>query len=89
MSNLPEAVAPQRVADGTRSIALINTIGMTVLFGIEICFLALAFDWSLAGLLHLPPAVSVPLGVIPMAAAIVATVWIARKTWQFERDTIG
>jgi len=86
MSILPEAVAPQRVAAGARSIALLNTIGMTVLFGAEVGILAIAFDWSVAGLLHLPPVVYLPLGVIPVAAALVATVWIARNTWNFERD---
>ncbi len=62
---------------------------MTVLFGVEAGFLAGSLDWSLAGLLHMPPAVYLSFGAIPGAAAVVATVWIARKTWRFEHDAIS
>ncbi len=66
------------------AFALLNTIGMTVLFGTEIGFVAVALDWAIAGLLHLGTAVTMAIGTVPAAAALVATAWIARRTWLYE-----
>ena len=84
MSTPLEPVASPRPASAILAIAILNTIGMTILFGSEIGFVALALDWSAAGLLHLPPEIYLPLGAIPMTCALIATVWIAKRTWAYE-----
>ncbi|MCT8970413.1 hypothetical protein [Microbaculum marinisediminis] len=88
MSTPLEPAGPSRPAATVLAIAILNTIGMTILFGSEIGFVALALDWSAAGLLHLPPEIYLPLGVIPMACALVATAWIAKRTWAYETGRV-
>lgn len=90
MSTLPETVAQQHSADAASrpvsGFAILNTTAMTVLFGSQLGFLSLSFDWGLAGLLHLGPAVYLALGAVTMGLAAWATGWVARQTWRYERD---
>jgi hypothetical protein len=84
-----EPVAPHRMVAAGFAVALLNTMAMTVLFGSQTGFVAFALDWSIAGLFHLPPAVYLPLGAVPVALALVATAAVAKRAWTFERQAGG
>lgn len=89
MSTSPETVAePQSAPAATGAAiatAVLNTIGMTLLFGSEIGFMAVSLDLSIAGLLHAGPAVYLPLGAVLAGLAGWATALAAMRAWRYER----
>jgi|GEM_PF-2866880 len=88
MSLVLESAAPRRFASGSLAFALLSTLGATVLVGSEAGFVALAFDWSVSGLLHLPPIIHLPLAAVSCALATAATGWFAVNAWRYESGVI-
>ncbi|MEJ8571807.1 hypothetical protein [Microbaculum marinum] len=78
--------APSQPVASALLPAIVSTVGMTVLVGSEALFAAVALDWAGGGLLHLPASLHLALGAVPVAAAMYATYWVARRTWQYERS---
>lgn len=66
-------------------LVLVNAFAVTILVGGEALLLAVALDWSLAGLLYLQPAIYLPLGGVLVGLAVWASVIVFRNTLAVER----
>lgn len=79
------SASSQRPGTALWALAISNTVAATVLVGSEIFVVAASIEWSLTGLLHLGPALYLPLGAVLFAASAAGTAWFARHAWAAER----
>lgn len=84
MIDTPSSAA-ERGSRWAFAIAASNAIAVSGLIGLEALFLLLSLDWSLVGLFHLGPIVSVPLFGLSVGAVVWLTQWVFRRAWTIEQ----